>query len=115
MLNEIADLEQRLRERDNVVNQKQAQISSLTTQVANLQTQAQSVATSQTWSIVLSNPVRYNVNAPTSSLSFDGVKANLSGWKSYANISNVAGEVIIDLVNKKLTIGGNSYGTITAQ
>ncbi|MDR0330004.1 MAG: hypothetical protein LBH99_05060 [Rickettsia sp.] len=44
LLNKIADLEQRLRERDNVVNQKQAQISSLTTQVNNLNTQVYSMS-----------------------------------------------------------------------
>ncbi|WP_375359778.1 hypothetical protein [Candidatus Tisiphia endosymbiont of Nemotelus uliginosus] len=44
LLNKIGDLEQRLRERDNVINQKQAQISSLTTQVNSLNTQVYSMS-----------------------------------------------------------------------
>ncbi len=105
LLNKIADLEQRLRERDNVVN-------SLTTQVANLQTQARSVAATQSWTIALPNELG-TLNTPTSSLYFDGTKANLSGWKSYANISDVVGDVRIDLVNKKLIIDG-SFDSINA-
>ncbi|WP_250311726.1 hypothetical protein [Rickettsia endosymbiont of Oedothorax gibbosus] len=99
LLNKIGDLEQRLRERDNIVN-------NLTTQVANLQTQARSVSANQSWTVALPNNLG-NLNAPTSSLDFDGIKANLSGWKSYANISDVVGNVTIDLVNKKLIIDGS--------
>ncbi|WP_425363973.1 hypothetical protein [Candidatus Tisiphia endosymbiont of Hybos culiciformis] len=45
LLNKIGNLEQSLRERDNVVNQKQAQISSLTTQVNNMSSQVNSLNT----------------------------------------------------------------------
>ncbi|WP_425361751.1 hypothetical protein [Candidatus Tisiphia endosymbiont of Mystacides longicornis] len=57
LLNKIADLEQRLRERDNVVN-------SLTTQVANLQTKARSVAATQSWTIALPNELVLSIHQP---------------------------------------------------
>jgi uncharacterized protein YoxC len=45
LLNKIDNLEQSLRERDNIVNQKQAQINSLNTQVYSMSSQVSSLTT----------------------------------------------------------------------
>ncbi|WP_375332066.1 hypothetical protein [Candidatus Tisiphia endosymbiont of Temnostethus pusillus] len=127
LLNKIADLEERLRARDNVVNQKQAQISSLTTQVnslntqvANLQTQVQIQSTiapsygGQSWTLTLPNYINGNIDSSSCNLSFGGSTATLTNWKTYASVNNVAGSVTIDVVNRRLTIGGSSCGSISA-
>ncbi|WP_341761119.1 hypothetical protein [Candidatus Tisiphia endosymbiont of Thecophora atra] len=116
LLNQIGDLEQRLRARDNTVN-------SLTTQVANLQTQVQTQRQStiapsyggQSWTLTLPNYINGNIDASSCNLSFGGSTATLTNWKTYASVNNIAGNVTIDIANKVLTIGGSSCGSINAR
>lgn len=114
LLNKIADLEERLRARDNTVN-------SLTTQVANLQTQAQTQMDQRppkqsssypNWTLDLPNNIG-GVDVSTATVSICG-NISILDWNSYANINNVAGSVTIDVVNRRLTIGGSSCGNISA-
>ncbi|MDR0329974.1 MAG: hypothetical protein LBH99_04905 [Rickettsia sp.] len=114
LLNKIGDLEQRLRARDNTVN-------SLTTQVANLQTQAQTQMDQRppkqsssypNWTLDLPNNIG-GVDVSTATVSICG-NISILDWNSHANINNVAGSVTIDVVNRRLTIGGSSCGNISA-
>ncbi|MFP3017385.1 MAG: hypothetical protein ACEY3E_00350 [Candidatus Tisiphia sp.] len=110
LLNQIGDLEQRLRARDNTVN-------SLTTQVANLQTQMAQLPPKQSssypnWTLALPNNIG-GIDVSTATVSICG-SISVLDWNSYANINNVAGSVTIDVVNRRLTIGGSSCGNISA-
>jgi hypothetical protein len=109
LLNTIDNLEQS-------VNQKQLQINSLTTQVANLQTQAQTQrynTTGQSWTLALPNSINGGINTPSCSLSI-GPTITVTAWKTYASVNNVAGDVTLDIANRVLTIGGSSCGSVNA-
>lgn len=120
LLNKIDNLEQRLVAQDNLVNQKQTQINSLTSQVANLQTQVQRQSTiassygGQSWTLTLPNHINGDINASSCNLGFGGSTCTLTNWKTYASVNNVAGNVSIDIANRVLTIGGSSCGSINA-
>jgi hypothetical protein len=98
------------------VEQKQAQINSLTTQLANLQTQMRTqtqTITAQPWTLAIPNNIRGDLNG-AAHWNLGGAITTATGWKSYASINDVTGNVTIDVANRILTIGGSSCGSVNA-
>jgi hypothetical protein len=113
--------------RDSTINEKQRQIDNLNTQIANLQTTMQAQAKIQAkassntsgsfgaWKLVAPKnltgsvvPLRNGVG----SVSIGGPVTTITDWNNRASIANAVGNIILDVANRTLTIGGNSCGRI---
>ncbi|WP_341752701.1 MULTISPECIES: hypothetical protein [unclassified Candidatus Tisiphia] len=102
LLNKIDDLEKQLK---NLQTQAQTQQTQLQTYTRN--------SSSPNWTLILPNNINGRIDFADSHLQIiSGISTNLLEWNSYASINNVAGNVILDVVNRKLTIGGSSCGGI---
>ena len=113
--------------RDSTIDEKQSLINSLSMQITNLQTtmqaqaKAQAIALNNTrgssgsWKLVAPHNITGSVmplRNKVGRLSISGDGTTITDWNNQASIAHVAGNVILDIANKTLTIGGGSCGQI---